>query len=321
MQGIDPRSSGHFTYHNAPHLSGHAPPLKCTNRSDTSKWIETHFGVTRALSAGLKSKVPSWDASRIQQELQLGQDTSSSLGQGQQQQHQLHLCAMCGCNHPTESCPSGLVVVSPSLGLHTEALNGLGQHPSDDPDIQALFNGTTDEFVDRMMLEGDADVSPVGLSPLQGIFFSSSPKEMATSPTTIHAAPGNKGLGAQNFLSKSGSATATSTSYHMEEESLSDWANNLPPSVLVSAFKAWSMMMDNFSKSLQQTPGDVQEVLTVLHQLLGCKKVDFQLLSVSNLSSNVARLCNHSDHRLSLASRQLVARWRSEASALVARYE
>ena len=320
MQGIDPRSSGHFTYHNAPLLSGHAPPLKCTNRSDTSKWIETNFGVTRALSAGLKSKVPAWDATRIQQELQRGQDGSSSLLQ-QQQQQQLHLCAMCGCNHPTESCPSGLVVENSSLGLHTDALDGLGHHPSDEPDIQALFNSTPDEFVDRMMLEGDVDVSPVGLSPLQGIFFSSSPKDMATSPTIIHAASGNKGLGGQNILCKSASGTATSTSYHLEEESLSDWANSLPPSVLESAFKAWSIMIDNFSKSLKQTPGDIHEVLTVLYQLLECKKVDFQLLSVSNLSSNVARLCNHSDHRLSLASRQLVERWRSEASALVARYQ
>eukprot|EP00204_Picochlorum_oklahomense_P000714 CAMPEP_0118807444 /NCGR_PEP_ID=MMETSP1161-20130426/35475_1 /TAXON_ID=249345 /ORGANISM="Picochlorum oklahomensis, Strain CCMP2329" /LENGTH=477 /DNA_ID=CAMNT_0006736809 /DNA_START=266 /DNA_END=1699 /DNA_ORIENTATION=+ len=300
--GVDPRSSGHFTYQHAPALSdGITSHLKCTNRSETIKWIKSNFGDVQLLSHDWRSRVPTLSAAQISG--MLGANKSSI----QQQQQQQHLCQICGCNHPTEDCGLRSTAFSPGLLA--------SNHFAEDSDIRALL----DQSIELGPFQ-NGDSTPSG-----DLFASVSPHESLPSPSIVFQPENtnqNPGILAndapqipmphQDILSKR-------TMAHEAENMYIDWTSTLPKSIVEDIFEAWSRSLRFFNcdsrsvalPGMNGTTTGIPQVLTILHQLLACNEVDFELLSKSNISSSIAHLCRHPDATIAARSRQLVEKWRS----------
>lgn len=308
MQGVDPRSSGHFTYQHAPGLSDAVTShLKCTNRSETLKWIKSNFGDVQLLSNDWRSRVPTLSAAQISG--MLGGHKSSHMAPPQRQQQQQHLCQICGCNHPTDDCSLRSTTFSPGLLAC--------KHLSEDSDIRALL----DQSIELGPFQ-NGDSTPSG-----DLFASVSPHEALPSPSIVFQPENinqNPGIMAneapqiplpQDILSKR-------TIAHETENMHIDWTSTLPKSIVEDIFNAWAQSLRFFNSDSRtvtlpdtnsSTVTGVPQVLTILHQLLSCNEVDFELLSKSNISSSIAQLCRHPDATVSARSKQLVEKWRSSA--------
>ncbi len=305
VQGVDHRSSGHFTYQHAPGLSAAITShLKCTNRSETIKWIKSNFGDVQLLSSDWRLRVPSLTPAQISE--MLGNHKSSI--QQQQQQQQQHLCQICGCNHLTEDC--GLRSTTFSPGLLTS------KHFAEDSDIRSLL--------DQSMELGPFQT--VDGSPSADLFASVSPHEALPSPSIVFQPENmnqNPGIGPhdvpqipmpQDILAKRSMA-------HEAENMCIDWTSTLPKTIIEDIFYAWSRTLTLFNSDsrcvsladVDSTRTGIPQVLTILHQLLACNEVDFELLSKSNISASIAHLCRHHDATIAARSRQLVEKWRNSA--------
>ena len=300
--GVDPRSSGHFIYQKSPLVRETLPALHCTNRSETFAWIQDNFSVHKPLAASLKAKVPDLSAEQVECILK-GEDRPREMSCDKELLQ--HLCATCGCNHPTEDCPSQ--VHSPGAAV---VLTHQDQDLSDtfiglDPNtfnanspIPAYFDLGTDE----------QDL-PDGISPLGDHIFASpkefTPRDYSTSPqillgkSSIQDAPVQQ-MKPDDIIIRSTINTDGGLMSSMEKRLK-----------CVSMFSTWTRMLEDFlnGQSLVKT----QHVISILQELLTYENLSLQELSQSRILIPVSQLCTHEHPIISSTSRQLATMWRSLA--------
>ena len=240
-----------------------------------------------------------------------------------------YLCLNCGCNHPSDECP--MPCISPTLIHNISAHAGVQQ--SADQELPALIQQddhlSLGGFCTKPLLDSD-DASPTQ----DTLFVSTSPvdydKDFEIGSTRIpsptmgiepNLAPGNSNQPSPRMdkMLPQGGHYVGSASH------IVDWTTTLPQKIVEDAFQAWAQLLHSFFNGQAQAPSmwhpgihskpGVQEVIAVLHQLICCSNVNFELLERSKISKSVALLCQHSDPTVATRARQLVHKWRASAVA------
>ena len=240
-----------------------------------------------------------------------------------------YLCLNCGCNHPSDECP--MPCISPTLIHNISAHAGVQQ--SADQELPALIQQddhlSLGGFCNKPLLDSD-DASPTQ----DTLFVSTSPvdydKDFEIGSTRIpsptmgiepNLAPGNSNQPSPRMdkMLPQGGHYVGSASH------IVDWTTTLPQKIVEDAFQAWAQLLHSFFNGQAQAPSmwhpgihskpGVQEVIAVLHQLICCSNVNFELLERSKISKSVALLCQHSDPTVATRARQLVHKWRASAVA------
>lgn len=299
--GVDARSSGHFIYTKSPLVSPSLPTLYCTNRSETFKWIQDNFHVKNPLAASLKAHVPEVPAEQVEKILR-GEKQHVDIPDPEKEAQQ-HLCATCGCNHPSEECPA---VIEPIPGGTGVVLNN-NDH---DHDLSDPF-GPTSPIPTYFDLEHDVPDLHDGISPLGDHIFAS-PKDYTPRSGEVFAGPQH-----------CDSPEALLTNIDIVGQKTQNNIQQMPPhdimirtintdtQVFHSTLKAWTKTLEDFVTGKAHT--STQHVLLVLQQLLTCDTLSLHDLSESRILIPVSQLCTHGHPMIASTSRQLADIWRSLA--------
>lgn len=326
---MDSRSSGHFTYQHAPSLPENVQPLKCTNRSQTLDWISFNFGVRKQLPSTIGVRIPKLGIPQVtlmlaQQKVRRTPGATTVYTETAQ-----YLCLNCGCNHPSEECT--MPCISPTL-IHNISAHAAVQQ-SADQELPAMI-----QHEDHLSLGGFC-TKPIldsnDASPTQDtLFVTTSPvdydKDYEIGSTRIpnpsmgidpHLAPGSSNHPSPRLdqvLPRGGN-------YMGNGSDIVNWTTTLPQKIVEDAFQAWAQLLHSFSNGQAHVPSmwhpgmhskpGVQEVIAVLHQLICCSNINFELLERSQISKSVALLCQHNDPTVATRARQLVYKWRASAVA------
>lgn len=312
--GVDARSSGHFIYQKSPLLPDSVPILHCTNRYETFKWIQENFHVTKALAASLKAKIPNLGIEQLEYVLE-GRSHETARRHEKYRDAQQHLCSICGCNHPTEECPTA---ESSAAGLILNEMHSEQKHSrSDDQEIIDPFGPIPADFD----LGHDVlDILPTdGISPIGDHIFASpkedTPRSMevfmhqhtcsATSSPESLAHPTNIQLG------HVGKAHILHSSPDTSSQCLLHTSPTISMENMDSVLKTWTKILEDFD--MGHSFVKPEDVMDVLQHLLACKTLSLQQLSRSRILIPVSKLCTHTNPMVSSASRHVVDIWRSLA--------
>lgn len=296
--GVDARSSGHFIYQKSPLVQASLPALHCTNRSETFKWIQANFRVENPLAASLKANVPELHAEHIEKILR---GEGKRIDRSDEKDVQQHLCATCGCNHPSEECP-------------TNEPTGAGVVLNTDDDLSDPF-GPTSPIPAYFDLDSDTIPDlPDGISPLVDHIFSS-PKDYTPRSVEGFAAP-------QHCNSPDALLTNVDV---IEKKSIQRVAMQqmTPHDIIIVKTKstdtgmqdtltAWARMLEDFATETVTHIG-TQHVLEVLQQLLSSDTISLHDISESRILFPVSQLCTHRHPMIASMARRLADMWRSLA--------
>lgn len=349
MQGVDPRSSGHFTYTHAPALASRVTPLRCTNRSDVVAWLSASFGVERALPEAMV-RPPSISVEEL--ERMLGRQGSAPLvvpvesvvGAPQPQplvdlgingqsyrsptKQLLHgakikpqarmlpkfKCGVCGRDdHGSEECL--LSCLSPPALVHNDVADELMLL-----DVPALSGAdAVEDFF--MRTAGNDDDSPMQQDSTFNIsaFEAAMPATTSPGPVTQFRA----GAGTQVAMPPLDPPTAAASAHQPD---LLRWVAALPPQGVEDTVAAWARLLSGHISDTQP-PGGVSEAwmpaggvrwvptgeaLAVLHQL-SLMEVDLALLEKTQVSRAVAVLRAHPSPLIAKAAEHIADKWRTMA--------
>lgn len=315
--GVDPRSSGHFVYQKSPLLPETIPGLRCTNRSETLKWIQENFHVTKTLAASLKANVPELNAHQVENILKASTSPKSPLfSQGCQHsgdkkdyqqtnktQEQQHLCALCGCNHPSEECPTAVE----ASGAEVMILN---QHRSEDQEIPDPFGSIVPIPADFDLGDEIPDL-PEGISPIGDHIFAS-PKDYTPRSGEGLPVPQHYDNSPERLHVRMDLVEKVSTGIQTYSRSNVLLFQKTQDTEMDRILKNWTNVLEDFI--IGQRLATPQYVVEILQQLLTYSRtLSLQQLSQSKILIPVSQLCTHGHPIISSTSRHLTDMWRSLA--------
>lgn len=316
MQGVDNRSSGHFTYQQAPSLPPTVQPLKCTNRSQTLTWMEANFGVRKQLPSSVANRMPKIGIPQI--EMMIAQQKSSRIHAPILQEEKQYLCASCGGNHPSEHCTEHCI--SPAF-LDDITIPSL----DDVKDTMLPDLAMTDKlsiFPDELLPLDALHPKDEDESPQDTLFMTSSPMEYVndavcapTKTATLHPTAGSTVLNSHTVHQKIDTVLAKDT-HASGVHGAVDWTSTIPSNLVEQVYTSWTRSISTFCNQ-DGTNGhnDGSHIVTILDQLLRCNDINLELIERSQMSKSVALLCRHHDSTIAGRAKELVGKWRSCAFA------